>query len=162
MHSPEAGNRAGNLVGVLRPLTAGPSGSGASPRFSGWPVRPGSCGTLSCTKALVPRVQISSGLLSRPAPDGLIGIEVRAVGQARALPSCKRGFTSRIFAPARAGPSRYSRTDLPTHAPARCPRSHSVSPSFGPAVCGIPSCHLGAVQGQPIGPFQTSHCLGSL
>ena len=43
MHSPEAGNRAGDLAGVLRPLTAGPSGSGASPRFSGWPVRPGSC-----------------------------------------------------------------------------------------------------------------------
>ena len=43
VHSPEAGNRAGNLAGVLRPLTAGPSGSGASPRFSGWPVRPGSC-----------------------------------------------------------------------------------------------------------------------
>ena len=43
VHSPEAGNRAGNLAGVLRPLTAGPSGSGASPRLSGWPVRPGSC-----------------------------------------------------------------------------------------------------------------------
>ena len=35
VHSPEAGNRAGNLAGVLRPLTAGPSGSGASPRLSG-------------------------------------------------------------------------------------------------------------------------------
>ena len=35
VHSPEAGNWAGNLAGVLRPLTAGPSGSGASPRLSG-------------------------------------------------------------------------------------------------------------------------------
>ena len=35
VHSPEAGKWAGNLAGVLRPLTAGPSGSGASPRLSG-------------------------------------------------------------------------------------------------------------------------------
>ena len=35
VHSPEAGNRAGNLARALRPLTVGPSGSGASPRLSG-------------------------------------------------------------------------------------------------------------------------------
>ena len=43
VHLPEARNRAGSLAGVLRPLTAVPFGSGASPRLSGWSVRPGSC-----------------------------------------------------------------------------------------------------------------------
>ena len=38
---PGAGNRAASFAGVLRPLIAGPSGSVASPRLSGWPVRRG-------------------------------------------------------------------------------------------------------------------------
>ena len=39
MHSADvSGNQPGNLAGVLRPLTAGPSGSGASPSLSGWQV----------------------------------------------------------------------------------------------------------------------------
>ena len=35
MHLPDAGNRAASFAGVLRPLTAAPSGSVASPRLSG-------------------------------------------------------------------------------------------------------------------------------
>ena len=37
VHLPGAGNRAGGLAAIFRPLIAGPSGSGASPRVSGWP-----------------------------------------------------------------------------------------------------------------------------
>ena len=39
VHLPGAGNRAASFADVLRPLIAAPSGSVASPRLSGWPVR---------------------------------------------------------------------------------------------------------------------------
>ena len=42
VHLPGAGNRAGGLAVIFRPLIAGPSGSAASPRVSGWTARPGS------------------------------------------------------------------------------------------------------------------------
>ena len=41
VHLAGDGNRVGSLAGVFRPLIAGPSGSGASPRLSCWSTRPG-------------------------------------------------------------------------------------------------------------------------
>ena len=77
---PGAGNRGGSLAGVFRPLIAGPSGSAVSPRLSGWPDQPGICHPLLHRRP-APQAQIASGLLSRPAPDSLIGVEVRAVAR---------------------------------------------------------------------------------
>ena len=77
---PGAGNRGGSLAGVFRPLIAGPSGSAVSPRLSGWPDQPGICHPLLHRRP-APQAQIASGLLSRSAPDSLIGVEVRAVAR---------------------------------------------------------------------------------
>ena len=116
VHLPDVGNRAGNLAGVLRPLTAVLSGSGASPRLSGWPARPGSCRPSpqptpgqALHRRPAAQTQIASGLLSRPTPDGLICVEVRAVAR-QSLPPCRRGFTSRRFRPS---VLRYSRIASP-------------------------------------------------
>ena len=78
VHLPDAGNRAGRFAGGFRLLIAGPSGSAASPRLSGWPARTGICRPSPAPSPCSP-AQIASGLLSCPAPDGLIGVEVRAV-----------------------------------------------------------------------------------
>ena len=83
---PGAGNRGGSLAGVFRPLIAGPSGSAVSPRLSGWTARPGICrpSPAPAPQAQIrpaPQAQIASGLRSRPAPDSLIGVEVRAVAR---------------------------------------------------------------------------------
>ena len=105
---PGAGNRGGSLAGVFRPLITGPSGSAVSPRLSGWTARPGICRpsplptqgqALHRRPAL--QAQIASGLLSRPAPDSLAGVEVRAVA---------RRFTSLSSS---SGVLRYSRTASP-------------------------------------------------
>ena len=42
VHLPDAGNGAGSLPRVPRPLTAGPSGIAVLPRLSGWSARRGS------------------------------------------------------------------------------------------------------------------------
>ena len=90
---PGAGNRGGSLAGVFRPLIAGPSGSAVSPRLSGWTARPGICRPSprptpgqALHRRPAAQAQIASGLLSRPAPDGLIGVEVPAVARAEPAP----------------------------------------------------------------------------
>ena len=105
---PGAGNRGGSLAGVFRPLIAGPSGSAVSPRLSGWTARPGICRPSplptqgqALHRRPAPQAQIASGLLSRPAPDSLAGVEVRAVA---------RRFTSLSSS---SGVLRYSRTASP-------------------------------------------------
>ena len=80
VHLPGAGNRGGSLAGVFRPLIAGPSGSAVSPRLSGWTARPGICRHAPDRRPAA-QAQIASDLLSRPTPDSLIGVEVRAVAR---------------------------------------------------------------------------------
>ena len=82
VHLPGAGNRGGSLAGVFRPLIAGPSGSAVSPRLSGWTARPAQefADTLLHRRPAA-QAQIASDLLSRPTPDSLIGVEVRAVAR---------------------------------------------------------------------------------
>ena len=77
---PGAGNRGGSLAGVFRPLIAGPYGSAVSPRLSGWTARPGICRPAPAPPPAA-QAQIASGLRSRPAPDSLSGVEVRAVAR---------------------------------------------------------------------------------
>ena len=115
-HLPGVVIPAGSLSGVLRPLIAGLSGSAVSPRLSGWPARPGSCRPSPALPPCFPGTDCqwpppsSRGqALSRPAPDRLIGVEVRAVPR-QSLPSCRRGFTNRRSSP---GVRRYSRTASP-------------------------------------------------
>ena len=77
VHFRGVGNRALRLAGDLRPLIAGPSGNAVSPRPSGQPGQEFAYSLLHRRPG--PRAQIAGGFLSRPASDGLIGIEVRAV-----------------------------------------------------------------------------------
>ena len=71
-------NRVGSLATVLRPLTGALCGTAVSPRLFGWPDRTGSCPTVRVPLPWSPGTD-SGGLLSGPAPDGLISVEVRAV-----------------------------------------------------------------------------------
>ena len=72
VHLANAGNRAGSLAGVPRPLIAGPSGSAVSPRLSGWPARPGICRPS-------PRPTPGQALHRRPAPQALVSQSPPAV-----------------------------------------------------------------------------------
>ena len=126
---PEARNRAGSLAGVLRPLTAVLSGSGASPRLSGWSARPGICRPAPAPPPCCPGTDCQWPPLSSN-PRRLIGVEVRAVPR-QSLPSCRRGFTS--LSP-RPGVCRYSRTASP-----RCAGALSQMTCSGPW-CLSPSC----------------------
>ena len=64
---------------VLRPLIAGRCGSGASPLLSGWPDLRGRADPLLLGPAS--QAQVPRRLLSRPTPDRLIPVEVRAVAR---------------------------------------------------------------------------------
>ena len=109
--------------GVTRPLIAAPSCSAVSPHPSGWPALPeAAMPTLSCTASDAPQAQVASGLLSRPAPDGLVSVEVRAVAPGR--------FTSRRLSP---GVAEVFPHRLPTVKLAHCPRSRSTARRASPA-----------------------------
>ena len=76
---PGAGNRGVSLAGVFRPLDCGTVRQRrltSSFRLES-PAR--NLPTLSLYRRPAPQAQIASGLLSLPAPDSLIGVEVRAV-----------------------------------------------------------------------------------
>ena len=98
---PEARNRAGNAAGVLRPVIAGPSGSGASPRLSGWPARPGSCGPFPAPPPCCPGRDC-------PSPRSLAQPQTASSALKSGLYPGR--FTNRRSSP---GVRRYSRTASP-------------------------------------------------
>ena len=100
MHLPGAGSPAG----VIRPLIAdGPAAPSHLVFRLDSPAR--NLPTLSCTAAPAAQAQIASGLLSRPAPYRLIGIEVRAVARQvhQSQPQARRPRQLRIASPRCAG-----------------------------------------------------------
>ena len=92
-----------------RPLIAGLSGSAVSLHPSGWPARRGSC--RPSPERTGSEAQVTCRLFPRPAPDGLIRVEVRAGPAHQPQPQPRRPQTHA----------------QPRHgAPARCPRSRSI------------------------------------
>ena len=120
---PEVGNRAGSFGGALRSLTVGPSGSGASPRPSGWPARLGSCQPSPAPPSCFPSTGCQWPPLSPTPPDSFIGIEVGAGAPGGACPRENGG--SPVATPVRA--SSGTPAPRPHGAPGRCPRPRSMT-----------------------------------
>ena len=86
---PDAGNRAETHARVDRPLIVEPSGSAVSHRPSGQTSQKFADPLLH--RCPVSQTQIASGLLSAPPPDGLMGVEVRAIVRQVYQPQPKDG-----------------------------------------------------------------------